>query len=58
MMRNGYCFNLKENYIYWNSLNWFGVYFFTILYWIVAIPVSPLLFLEFVFTVGRMKGDR
>ena len=55
MMRNGNCFNLKENYEHWNSLNWFGVYFLTILYWVSAIPVSPLLLLEFLFTVGRKK---
>ena len=46
-------FNPKENYEYWYSLNWFGVWFVTILYWIVFLPFTIIYFIFWLFTVGR-----
>ena len=46
-------FNPKENYEYWDSLNWFGVWFLTILYWIVFLPFTIIAGICWLFTVGR-----
>ena len=48
-----HCFDLKRNYIRWKKLNWFGVWFFTILYWIVFLPISIIYLVCWIFTVGR-----
>lgn len=44
-------FNPKENYEYWDSLNWFGVWFLTILYWIVFLPFTIIAGICWLFTV-------
>lgn len=46
-------FNPKENYEHWDSLNWFGVWFFTILYWIAFLPFTIIAGIGWLFTVGR-----
>lgn len=46
-------FNPKENYEVWSSLNWFGVWFFTVCYWIVFLPITIYSLIEMLFTVGR-----
>lgn len=50
-------FNPISNYEKWHSMNWFGVWFFTILYWIVffapSILVGVVSGLYKVFTIGR-----
>lgn len=50
-----FCFNLKANYKYWNMLNWFGVWFFTILYWVAFLPFTIMALIYWIFTVGRKK---
>ena len=50
-----FCFNPKANYKYWNMLNWYGVWFFTILYWIVFLPFTIMALIYWIFTVGRKK---
>ena len=47
------CFNLKENYEKWYNLNWFGVGFFTVLYYVVFLPITLIAFIFWCFTVGR-----
>lgn len=52
--RNGdFAFNLKTNYEKWDTLNWFGVWVFTILYWIVFLPFTIIALIYWIFTVGR-----
>ena len=51
-----FCFNPKINYKKWSSLNWFGVWVFTILYWIAFLPFTILALICWIFTVGRKKG--
>ena len=46
-------FNLKDNYDEWQNLNWFGVWFFTIFYWIAFLPVTIIFLIIKLFTVGR-----
>ena len=50
-------FNPVENYKTWDSLNWFGVWVGTIVYWIAFLPVSILFGIMagmmYLFTVGR-----
>ena len=53
IMNGGFAFNLKANYKRWYELNWFGVWFFTILYWIVFLPFTLIYVLYWLFTVGR-----
>jgi hypothetical protein len=48
-----FCFNLKENYKRWHKLNWFGVWFITILYWIAFLPFTIIALIYWLFTVGR-----
>lgn len=48
-----YYFYPKENYENWYALNWFGVWFFTILYWIIFLPVTILILIWKLFTIGR-----
>ena len=50
---DGFAFNLKENYERWYMLNWFGVWFFTILYWIAFLPFTIMALIYWIFTVGR-----
>ena len=50
---HGFWFNPKTNYREWYKLNWFGVWFFTILYWIVFLPFTILVAIGWLFTVGR-----
>ncbi len=53
-VKNGdVAFNVKANYENWYTLNWFGVWFFTILYWIVFLPFSIIALICWLFTVGR-----
>lgn len=47
------CFNPKANYEYWYLYNWFGVWFFTILYWIAFLPFTIIALIYWIFTVGR-----
>ena len=50
----GFCFNVRTNYRKrWRKLNWFGVWFFTILYWIVFLPFAIIAAILWLFTVGR-----
>lgn len=35
-------FNPIENYEKWHEMNWLGVWVFTIIYWIVFLPISIL----------------
>lgn len=50
-------FNPISNYDKWCSMNWFGVWVFTILYWIVffapSIVVGIISGLHKIFTIGR-----
>ena len=50
-------FNPISNYEKWRSMNWFGVWFCTILYWIVffapSILVGVVSGLYKIFTIGR-----
>lgn len=46
-------FNLKDNYDEWQNLNWFGVWFFTIFYWIAFLPATIIFLIIKLFTVGR-----
>ena len=46
-------FNPFENYKTWDSLNWFGVWTITILYWILFLPVSIMFVIYKLFTIGR-----
>ncbi len=48
-----HCFNLKTNYKNWHKLNWFGVWFFTICYWIAFLPFTIMALIYWIFTVGR-----
>lgn len=48
-----FCFNPKRNYEFWYKLNWFGVLFFTILYWIVFLPFGIMAIIYWAFTTGR-----
>ena len=48
-----FAFNLKTNYEKWDTLNWFGVCVFTILYWIVFLPFTVIALIYWIFTVGR-----
>ena len=53
----GFWFNPKENYARWNTLNWFGVWFLTICYWIAFLPITIIVAVstavKWIFTVGR-----
>ena len=53
VMNGDFAFNLKANYEKWDTLNWFGVWVFTILYWIVFLPFTIITFIYWIFTVGR-----
>lgn len=46
-------FNPKYNYEKWYELNWFGVGVLTILYWIAFLPITIILLIGWLFTVGR-----
>ena len=46
-------FNPKENYNRWYRLNWFGVWVFTILYWIAFLPFTIIALIYWIFTTGR-----
>lgn len=46
-------FNPFKNYEKWYELNWFGVWTITILYWIMFLPVSIMLGIYKLFTIGR-----
>ncbi len=50
-------FNPFANYEKWDSLNWFGVWTLTILYWIMFFPMSIILGAFYgiykLFTIGR-----
>ena len=50
-------FNPKSNYEKWYDLNWFGVLFLTVLYWVIFLPVSVVVGIGWVvyklFTFGR-----
>ena len=48
-----FCFNPKANYKKWSRLNWFGVWFFTILYWITFLPFTVVALIYWLFTIGR-----
>lgn len=48
-----FAFNLKANYKRWYMLNWFGVWFFTVLYWITFLPFTIIALIYWIFTVGR-----
>ena len=48
-----FCFNIKKNYNRWHRLNWFGVWVFTILYWIAFLPFTIIALIYWLFTVGR-----
>ena len=48
-----FAFNLKPNYKKWDMLNWFGVWVFTILYWVAFLPFSIIALIYWMFTVGR-----
>lgn len=50
---SSFCFNPKGNYKKWDRLNWFGVWFFTILYWIAFLPFAIIALIYWLFTVGR-----
>lgn len=54
---NDLYFNPIENYEKWNEMNWLGVWVFTIIYWIVFLPLSILVGVTTVlyklFTFGR-----
>ena len=44
-MATGRCYFYPwRNYRRWRKLNWFGVYFFTILYWIIFFPCNNFSF--------------
>ena len=49
------CFSPKANYKHWDTLNWFGVWVFTILYWIAFLPFTVVAFVYWLFTVGRKQ---
>ena len=51
--RERFCFSVKENYKEWLSLNWFGVWTLTILYWIAFLPFAIIAFIHWLFTAGR-----
>ena len=53
VMNDGFAFNLKTNYEKWDTLNWFGVCFFTISYWITFLPFTIIALIYWIFTVGR-----
>jgi hypothetical protein len=53
VMNDDFAFNLKANYERWYELNWFGVWFFTILYWIAFLPFTIIALIYWLFTVGR-----
>ena len=53
VMNGDFAFNLKANYEKWDSLNWFGVWVFTISYWIVFLPFTIIALIYWLFTVGR-----
>lgn len=55
IMNGDFAFNLKANYERWYTLNWFGVWFFTISYWIAFLPFTIISLLYWVFTVGRKQ---
>ena len=46
-------FNPKYNYEKWHILNWFGVWFLTIAYWVVFFPITIMILICWLFTVGR-----
>lgn len=46
-------FNPRKNYKRWDGLNWFGVWFFTIVYWIVFLPFGIAIGIYKLFTVRR-----
>lgn len=48
-----FAFNLKANYKRWKKLNWFGVWFFTVCYWMVFLPFAIMARIYWIFTVGR-----
>jgi hypothetical protein len=54
---DGIYFNPKDNYEKWYELNWCGTMFFTILYWIIFLPITLIVGIVWVifkmFTVGR-----
>lgn len=50
---DGFWFNPKENYEKWYELNWFGVWFLTILYWLLFLPITIMVAIYWLFTVGR-----
>ena len=52
-----FCFNPKENYKTWDMLNWFGVWFFTILYWIAFLPFTIMAIIYWLFTTRRKRSD-
>ncbi len=55
IMNGDVAFSLKANYEKWYSLNWFGVWFFTIIYWIAFLPFTIIALIYWLFTVGRKR---
>ena len=53
VITDDFWFNPKDNYEKWYKLNWFGVWFITILYWIVFLPITTMVLISWLFTVGR-----
>ena len=53
VMNGDFAFDFKANYEKWYALNWFGVWVFTILYWIVFLPFTIIALIYWIFTVGR-----
>ena len=57
VLLDGVYLNPKSNYEKWYTLNWFGVLFLTVLYWVIFLPVSVAVGMVWVvyklFTVGR-----
>lgn len=48
-------YSFYENQCRFPALNIFGTLMITILYWIVSVPVSPLIFVAWICTVKRKE---
>ena len=48
-------YNFRENQCRFPALNIFGTFVITILYWIVSVPASPLIFVTWICTVKRKE---
>ena len=48
-----YWFDVRHNYNKWIGLNWFGVWFVTVLYYIACFPFALLFWFIRLMTFGR-----